>query len=131
MTALCDPKCNLLRTNAFGLMCKLGEFQHVVTTHLPDIVDVTETTFTVEKCTNVDATLPGYQPPILRDRKSSVQDSLRFQTFNMAFLGLGGSVDTNCELSSAMTSRMALLLLSLRLACWSLEPLPTADCEAS
>ena len=49
MAALGDPKCKLLLTNAFGLMSKLGEFQHVVTTHLPDIAIVTETKFTAEK----------------------------------------------------------------------------------
>ena len=74
MAALGDPKCKLLLTNAFGLMCKLGELQNVVTTHLLDIAIVTETKFTAEECTIVDAMLPGYQPPIRRDRTSQGGD---------------------------------------------------------
>ena len=74
MAALGDPKCKLILTNASGLVSKLGEFQHVVTTHLPDIAIVTETKFTAEKCTIVDAMLPGSQPPIRRDRTSQGGD---------------------------------------------------------
>ena len=63
-----DDHLSLLVTNAFGLVSKLGEFQHTLMTHLPDIAVVTETKFTPEKCSAADSTFPGYSSPIRRDR---------------------------------------------------------------
>ena len=62
------PLFKLLLTNEFGLLSKFGEFQHTVMSTCPDIAIVTETKLTSEKCTAMDVTLPGYSPPIRRDR---------------------------------------------------------------
>jgi len=58
----------LLLTNAFGLLSKVGEFQHSLMLHSPDIAIVTETKLTTEKATSAELTFPGYYPPIRRDR---------------------------------------------------------------
>ena len=55
-------------TNAFGLYGKLGEFAHTVNSSQPDVVVVTETKLTPDKCTYHKASIPGYSRPLRRDR---------------------------------------------------------------
>ena len=49
-------------------MSKLGDFQHSLHQHKPDIAIVTETKVTPEKASQTDLTFPGYCPPVRRDR---------------------------------------------------------------
>ena len=58
----------LLCTNAFGLSSKLGDFQHALLQHNPDVAVVTETKFTTEKVQVSDTIFPGYSPPFRLDR---------------------------------------------------------------
>ena len=58
----------ILLTNAFGIMSKLGDFQHSLHQHKPDIAIVTETKVKPEKASQTDLTFPGYCPPVRRDR---------------------------------------------------------------
>ena len=58
----------LLVTNAFSLCSKIGNLQHALITHNVDIAVVTETKMTIDKVTQAEATIPGYAPPIRRDR---------------------------------------------------------------
>ena len=102
-----DDHLSLLVTNAFGLVSKLGEFQHTLMTHLPDIAVVTETKFTPEKCSAADSTFPGYSSPIRRDRT-----------------GHGGGVAVwlknglaHQQLAQSSTGSHEVIWLSLRLHC--------------
>ena len=58
----------LMVTNTFGLYGKLGEFAHAVNSSQPDVVVVTETKLTPDKCTDHEASIPGYSRPLRRDR---------------------------------------------------------------
>ena len=58
----------LMVTNAFGLYGKLGEFAHAVNSSQPDVVVVTETKLIPDKCTDHEASIPGYSRPLRRDR---------------------------------------------------------------
>ena len=58
----------LLVTNAFGIRSKFGEFQHTLLASDADIAVVTETKLTLDKMTQAEVTLPGYSPPVRRDR---------------------------------------------------------------
>ena len=58
----------LMVTNAFGLYGKLGEFAHDVNSSQPNVVVVTETKLTPDKCTDHEASIPGYSRPLRRDR---------------------------------------------------------------
>jgi len=61
-------KLRVLLTNAFGLCSKLGDFQHSLRMHCPDVAIVTETKFTPDKASQIDLTFPGYSPPVRLDR---------------------------------------------------------------
>ena len=58
----------VLVRNAGDLLSKLGEFQHSLHSHKPDIAIVTETKFTAQKCQQHQVTFPGYFEPVRRDR---------------------------------------------------------------
>ena len=58
----------ILLTNAFGIMSKLGDFQHSLHQYKPDIAIITETKVTPEKASQTALTFPGYCPPVRRDR---------------------------------------------------------------
>jgi len=58
----------LLCTNAFGLSSKLGDFQHALLRHNPDIAVVTETKLTSDKIRPSDVLFPGYSSPFRLDR---------------------------------------------------------------
>ena len=53
----------ILLTNAFGIMSKLGDFQHYLHQHKPDIAIVTETKVTPEKASQTDLTFPWVLSP--------------------------------------------------------------------
>ena len=57
----------VLVTNAFGLLSKLGEFQHVLHSLKPDVAIVTETKFTPDKCSSAQSCIPGYGEPLRCD----------------------------------------------------------------
>lgn len=60
----------ILLTNAFSIYNKIGELQHVLMTLDVDVAIVTETKLTPEKATQAEVTVPGYCPPIRKDRTS-------------------------------------------------------------
>ena len=79
-------KLRLLLTNAFGLKSKMSELRHVVKASSPDVVIITETKFSSSKVSNAEVSLPGFAPPIRRDRTESgggvavwVKSDLAFQ----------------------------------------------------
>ena len=57
----------LLVTNALGIYGKLGELQHIQIPK-PNVVVVTETKLTQDKCTDVESSIPSYSQPICQDR---------------------------------------------------------------
>ena len=77
-------------TNACGLLSKVGEFQHVMKQHNPDIAILTETKLTEDKCTSAQISIPGYSSPLRRDRTAHgggvavwVKNSLAFQELDI------------------------------------------------
>ena len=60
----------LMVADAFGLYGKLREFAHTVNSSQPDVVVVTETKLTPDKCTDHEASIPGYSRPLRRDRSA-------------------------------------------------------------
>ena len=48
----------LLLTNAFGLATKMGDLQHIAKQEVLDVIVVTETKFTLEKVSQLDAKVP-------------------------------------------------------------------------
>lgn len=49
-------------------MSKLGDFHHSLLQHKPDVAIITETKLTEEKATDCQLDIPGYGPPVRRDR---------------------------------------------------------------
>ena len=63
----------LLMANAFWLFGKLGEFAHTVNSSQPDVLVVTETKLTPDKCTDHEASIPGYLWPLRREADLAYQ----------------------------------------------------------
>ena len=62
---------NLLLTNACGVYSKFGELHHLLLQQVVDIAIVTESQLTSDKCSQVEAAIPGYSGSIRRDKTAN------------------------------------------------------------
>lgn len=109
-------KLRLLLTNAFGLKSKIGELAHLVKSTSPDVVIVTETKFSPSKISDAEASLPGFAPPIRRDRTEHGGGVAVWVKSNLAFQHLQ---QVNCRhhevvwLSLAATDRTKIVFCAV------------------
>ena len=89
------PSLRLLLTNAFSMYNKMDELQHTLKSLHVDIAVVTETKLSPDKASVAEVSIPGYYPPIRRDRTAQGGGVAIWLKEGMAYKQL--DINSECE----------------------------------